>query len=74
MHWPHNHCNLSILMVATWFPLWSNTLASEALAWMVGLLVRICLSGLHSWVEVVRLVIFNGGWMNFLSFVWTCVV
>ena len=31
------------------------------------------LSGLHSWMNVVRLVILSGGWMNFLSLVWTCV-
>ena len=30
------------------------------------------LSGLHYWMDVVRLVILNGGWMNFLSLVWTC--
>ena len=36
---------------------------------MVGLLVRISLSGLHSWMFNVRLVIVSGGWMNLVSFV-----
>ena len=35
--------------------------ASEVFVWMVGLLDMMSLSGLHSWMEVVRLVMFNGG-------------
>lgn len=37
---------------------------------MVGLFVRMSLFGLHSRVNIVRLVIFSGGCMNLLSFVW----
>ena len=40
---------------------------------MVGLLVRMSLSGLHSCVDILRLVIFRGGCMNLLSFVWVIV-
>ena len=53
-----------------WFPFWSYTLASEACVCMVGLLVRMSLSGLHSWMVSSRLVIFSGGCINILSFVW----
>ena len=48
-------------MVAMYFPLWSYIVASEVFVWMVGLLDMMSLSGLHSWMEVVRLVMFNGG-------------
>ena len=73
VNWFQSHCSLSILMVAMYYPFWSYMLATEVFIWIVGLLTRMSLSGLHSWVEVVRLVIFSGGWMNFLSLVWTCV-
>ena len=72
-NWFHNHCSLSIVRVAMWFPFWSKMLASEVLVCIVGLLTRISLSGLHSWMEVVRLVILSGGYMNLLSFDWTWV-
>ena len=60
-------------MVAMYFPLWSYIVVSEVFVWMVGLLDMMSLSGLHSWMEVVRLVMFSGGWMNFISLVWTWV-
>ena len=40
---------------------------------MIGLLVVISLSGLHSWMFRVRLVIVRGGCMNLMSFVWVLV-
>src|SRR5665213_565776 len=72
VNWFQSHCILSLFMVAMCFSFWSYTLATELFIWIVGLLTRISLSGLHSWVEVIRLVIFSGGWMNFLSLVCTC--
>jgi hypothetical protein len=43
--------------------------ASEACIWMVGWSVCISLSGLHSCVDSVRLVILCGGCTNLLSLV-----
>ena len=40
---------------------------------MDGLLVMISLSGLHSWMFSVRLVIVSGGCINLVSFVWVLV-
>ena len=37
---------------------------------MVGLLAHMSLSGLHSCVDILRLVILRGEWMNLLSFDW----
>jgi hypothetical protein len=42
-----------------WFLFWLYILAYEACVCMVGLLVRISLSGLHSWMVILRLVIFS---------------
>ena len=65
----HSHFSLSVVMVARNRPFWSYTWDSEACICMVGLLVRMSLSGLHSCVDVLRLVILSGGCMYFLSFV-----
>ena len=55
-------------MVAWNRPCWSYIWDSEACVCMVGLLVRMSLSGLHSCVYVLRLVILNGGCIYFFIF------
>ena len=71
--WFHNHCSLSVVMVAIYFPFESYMLDSKACVWMVGLLEMMSLSGLHSCVYVLRLVICRGGRIYVVSFVWVCV-
>ena len=44
-------------------------LASDACIWMVGWVVCISSTGLHSCMGNVRLVIFRGGWTYLLSLV-----
>lgn len=57
----HNQCSLSIIMMAMYFPFWSCMLDSEACICMVGMFVRMSLSGLHSCMDILRLVTFRGG-------------
>lgn len=57
-------------MVARKRPFWSNMSASEAWVCIVGLLVIISLSGLHSCVEVV-----NSKWWVYVFFIFClCIV
>ena len=69
LNWFHSQCNRSVVIVAMYLPFWSNTLDSRLCVCMVGLLLRMSLSGLHSCMLVCRLVILRGGRMYFLSFV-----
>ena len=64
-NWFHSQCIILVLRVVTWFPCWSNTLDFRSCVCIVGLLVRISLSGLHYWVVILRLVILSGRCMNF---------
>jgi hypothetical protein len=50
-----------VVIVAIWFPFWLYTWDSEACICMVGLSTRMSLSGLHSCVDILRLVIFREG-------------
>ena len=47
--------------MAVYFPIWSYMLALKFCMWMVGWFVWMSLSGLHSCVDSLRLVIFKGG-------------
>ena len=57
------------MMVAIWFPLWLYMWDFKACMYMVGLFTRMSLSGSHSCIDVLRLVIFRGGCIDLLSFV-----
>ena len=58
------------MMVAMLFMHWSYMWDFASCICRVGLFVRMSLSGLHSCVDNLRLVIFSGGCMNLLTFVW----
>ena len=58
-----------MVIVAMYLPLWSYMLESRLCVCMVGLLLMVSLSGLHSCVLVCRLVMLRGGRIYFLSFV-----
>ena len=74
MNWFHNQCSLSVVIVAMYLPLWSCMLDSRLCICMVGLVLRMSLSGLHSCMWVCRLVMWMGGRMYFLSLDWVYVV
>ncbi len=57
----HNQCSLSAVIVVMYYPFWSYMLEIEAWICMVGLFGKMSLSGLHSCVNILRLVIFKGG-------------
>ena len=69
-NWIHSHCILSILREVMKLPSSSYILDMESYICMVGLVVCMSLSGFRSCVDILRLVIWRGGWMNLLCFDW----
>ena len=57
----HNQCSLLVVIVVMYFPFWSYMLEIEAWICVVGLFGKMSLSGLHSCVDILILVIFKGG-------------
>ena len=60
----HSHCSLVSGIVKTYAPIWSYTLVSVPCICMVGLVVIIFLSRLHSLMVNVRFGAMMGGRMN----------